>query len=154
MKHPIWLLFLFYFPTIWLQTYAARSLLGLRSHARKLAVFSLCQACIMFFVRDVLSLFGPHIVILLLTHIGLQVLLFKTSLFLEGIMVAILPLVLAMIGELTLVPLVLTLLGHSMVEAVSHLPLFLIIGWISNLPVILIALNMKFNARRELNQCI
>ena len=43
------------------------------------------------FVRDVLSLFGPHIVILLLTHIGLQVLLFKTSLFLEGIMVAILP---------------------------------------------------------------
>lgn len=69
-------------------------------------------------------------------------------------MVAVLPLVLAMMGELTFVPVVLALLGYTMTDVLNQLYLFLFIGWISNLPVIAIALNMKLTAGRELTRCI
>lgn len=154
MKHPICLLLFFYLPTIYLQIYAARSLLKLESSISSLTVFSLCQGLIMFLVRDVLGLFGPHVVILLITHIGLQKLIFKSRMLPEGIMVAVLPLVLAMMGELTFVPVVLALLGYTMTDVLNQLYLFVFIGWISNLPVIAIALNMTLTAGRELTRCI
>lgn len=69
-------------------------------------------------------------------------------------MVAVLPLVLAMMGELTFVPVVLALLGYTMTDVLNQLYLFVFIGWISNLPVIAIALNMKLTAGRELTRCI
>ena len=107
------LLFLFYFPTIWLQTYAARSLLGLRS-IPKAGVFLYAKLHHVF-VRDVLVYLDP-ILLSCSLHIGLRAPFQSQSVPRELWWPFYLRFISQM--EITLVPLVLALLGHSMVETV------------------------------------
>jgi len=130
---------LLYIPSIYIVNYGALGLLYTEYENRNLLFFSIIQGILMGVVRDILGLFGLHVVILAVTHVLLLMVIVRLTLV-TALMARAFGLFLVTIGESYVAKLLISHLGISVEESLSQLWLHIGTGWLANSVAICVAL--------------
>lgn len=141
-------LIFFYLPVEYVVLTASFVLLGIHRSTQAQLLFAVVQSLIIFTVREILNLIGPHILILFASYIVLEILLLDLDLT-KALLSRVVGMCLVTLGEATVAKFFLPMLNMSASETFGDILLHVAIGWLGHFVPVVILLH---TAVRRINE--
>jgi len=137
-----------YIPTAIFAVFVLLALYNIPTRISTILTFGTLIGLSTLIIRDVLSLYGPHIILITVINIALFSILFKQTVMVS-FMVRAAGLIALMLGEALVTRPILLLLKIDPLSTLTNTGLHIAAGWISHLPLLIVLLALSMLGRRK-----